>query len=150
MRLHAATTRFDTLLADWAGGLLLLAIRFFMGWQFFKAGLTKIRDWESTLFLFRDEYAVPILPPSLAAVAGTAGELLLPLLLFAGLFSRPAALGLFIVNAVAVISYPALFEFACPAGLRDHFYWAALLLVIVAFGPGRFSLDAALRNRHPG
>ena len=150
LQLHATTTRFDAVLGDWAGSLLLLAIRVYVGWQFFKAGLTKIQDWESTLFLFQEEYAVPVLPPALAAVAGTVGELLLPLLLFAGLFSRPAALGLFFVNVIAVFSYPALFEFACPAGLRDHFYWGVLLLAIMAFGPGRFSLDAALNRRHPG
>ena len=147
LELHASISRFDSRLSDWAGGLILLAIRLFVGWQFFKAGLTKVRDWESTLFLFRDEYSVPILPPWVGAAAGTAGELLLPALLFVGLFSRPAALGLFVVNVVAVISYPSLFEFACPAALRDHFYWGALLLVVMAFGSGRFSLDAALKSR---
>lgn len=75
---------------------------------------------------------------------GTGGELLFPALLFIGLFSRPAALGLFFMNAMAVISYPALFEFECPAAINDHFYWGALILVIIAFGPGRLSLDAWL------
>ena len=113
----------------------------------FKAGLTKIRDWDSTLFLFRDEYSVPLVPPEFAAMAGTFGELVFPVLLFIGLLSRPAALGLFAVNAVAVIGYPALFEFTCPAALNDHFAWGAMLLVIVAFGPGKFSLDAWVGRR---
>ncbi|MCB1954188.1 MAG: DoxX family protein [Rhodocyclaceae bacterium] len=147
LRLHRLSTRFDPQLDAWAGSLLSLAIRLYVGWAFFKAGLTKIEDWDTTLFLFQDEYQVPILPPELAAWMGTLGELVLPVLLFAGLFSRPAALGLFVVNAMAVLSYPALFEFECPAAIQDHFYWGALLLVLVAFGPGRLSLDAWLASR---
>lgn len=145
--LNGPTSRFYPLLELWGGSLLALALRLYVGWQFFKAGLTKVGDWDNTLFLFRDEYAVPLLPPELAAVAGTVGELAFPALLFAGLLSRPAALGLFVVNVVAVISYPALFDFPCPAGINDHFYWGALLLVIVAFGPGRFSLDYLVGRR---
>ncbi|WP_295434266.1 DoxX family protein [uncultured Thiodictyon sp.] len=138
------TTRVYAALTDWGGGLLALVIRLYVGWQFFKAGLTKVGDWESTLALFRDEYSVPLLAPEVAAVAGTFGELAFPVLLFAGLLSRPAAFGLFVVNAMAVISYQALFGFECPAAINDHFYWGVLLLVIVAFGPGRFSLDHLL------
>lgn len=149
LRLHRTTTSLDGLLTDWGGSLLSLAIRLYVGWQFFKAGMTKIKDWDTTLFLFRDEYSVPVLSPELAAVGGTVGELLLPVLLFVGLFSRPAALGLFVVNWVAVISYPALLEFSCPAAINDHFYWGMLLLVIVAFGPGKFSLDAWLSRSAP-
>ena len=145
--LHGPTTRFYTLLTDWGGGLLALAIRLYVGWQFFKAGMTKIADWDSTLFLFRDEYSVPLLPPNVAAIAGTFGELVFPALLLIGLLSRPAALALFVVNIVAVIGYPALFDFPCPAAINDHFYWGALLLVIVAFGPGRLSLDYFISRR---
>jgi len=144
LRLHALSTTFDRQISDWGGSLLSLAIRLYVGWAFFKSGLTKIQDWETTLFLFQDEYQVPVLPPELAAWMGTAGELILPLLLFVGLFSRPAAVGLFIVNAMALISYPALFEFECPAAVQDHFYWGAMLLVVAMFGPGRLSLDALI------
>ena len=148
--LHDLTTRFDPLLTEWGGSLLSLAIRLYVGWQFFKSGMTKIVDWDSTLFLFRDEYSVPLLPPDVAALAGTFGELLFPALLFVGLFSRPAALGLFVVNLMAVIGYPALFEFACPAAINDHYTWGGLLLVIIAFGPGKLSLDAWLqRSKNP-
>ncbi|MCB1916382.1 MAG: DoxX family protein [Rhodocyclaceae bacterium] len=147
LRLHRLSTAFDRPLNEWGGSLLSLAIRLYVGWAFFKSGLTKIRDWDTTLFLFEDEYQVPVLPPELAAWMGTAGELILPLLLFVGLFSRPAALGLFVVNAMALISYPALFEFECPAAVQDHFYWGAMLLVVTAFGPGRLSLDALIASR---
>lgn len=147
MRVHRMSTAFDHLLADWGGSLVSLAIRLHVGWAFFKSGLTKVRDWDNTLFLFRDEYQVPVLPPEVAAYAGSFGELAFPVLLFIGLFSRPAALGLFAVNAMAVISYPALFEFECTAAINHHFYWGALLLVVLAFGPGRFSLDALIGSR---
>lgn len=141
LSLHQLSTRFDTGINDWGGSLLSLVIRFFVGCQFLKAGMTKAGDWGNTLALFRDEYHVPLLPPDLAAVLATAGELTLPVLLFVGLLSRPVALGLFILNLMAVISYPQLFSFECPAAINDHFYWGALLLVVVAFGAGRFSLD---------
>jgi putative oxidoreductase len=147
LRLHQAVTRYDNCITEWGGWLLSLAIRLYVGWQFFKAGLTKIGDWSSTVALFKDEYSVPLLPPELAAMMGTMGELTLPILLFVGLISRPAALGLFGVNVMAVISYPQLFKFECPAAINDHFYWGALLLVIVAFGPGRLSLDRWLTQR---
>ena len=142
LRLHQGLSRYDMRMNDWGGTLLSLAIRWFVGWQFFKAGLVKIADWSSTLALFRDEYQVPVIPPELAAVMGATGELMLPVLLFVGLLSRSAALALFAVNLMAVISYPQLFKFECPAGLLDHFYWGALLLVLVAFGPGRLALDS--------
>jgi len=147
LRLHRSSLRLDGPIAEWCGSLLALALRFYVGWQFFKSGMVKISDWSATLALFHDEYKVPLLPPDLAAVMGASGELVFPVLLFVGLFSRPAALGLFFVNAMAVISYPQLFEFECPAAINDHFYWGILLLVLFAFGPGRASLDAFLARR---
>jgi putative oxidoreductase len=147
LRLHRLSTSFDAQITEWGGSLFSLAIRLYVGWQFFKAGLVKISDWSATLALFHDEYHVPVLPPDLAAYMGATGELVLPVLLLVGVFSRPAAFGLFFVNLMAVISYPDLFTFECPAGLKDHFCWGALLLVLVAFGPGRIALDGWLSNR---
>lgn len=145
--LQKALCKFDVLMAEWGGALVGLAIRFFVGWQFFKAGMVKVGNWDATLALFQYEYSVPLLPPELAAVMGAGGELIFPLLLFVGLLSRPAALGLFFVNAMAVISYPQLFKFDCPAAVNDHFYWGALLLVTATFGPGRLALDHFLGKR---
>ena len=54
--------------------LALLAARFYVGWAFFSSGLTKLRDWDSTLLLFEYEYQVPVLPFELAAYLGTIGE----------------------------------------------------------------------------
>ncbi|HEY0817858.1 MAG TPA: DoxX family membrane protein, partial [Rhizobacter sp.] len=81
-----------------------LGARFYVAQVFFMSGLTKIHDWETTLALFADEYQVPLLSPPVAAAMGTAGELVLPVLLLLGLGGRFAALGLFVVNAVAVVS----------------------------------------------
>jgi len=120
-----------------------LLARLYVAQVFFLSGLTKIRDWDITLSLFMDEYKVPFLPPALAAVMGTAGELLLPVLLVLGLGSRFAALGLSVVNVVAVVS---LAEIA-PAAFQQHVLWGALLAGIAIFGPGRFSLDHLLVRR---
>ncbi len=114
-----------------------LGARYYLAQVFFLSGLTKIRDWEITLALFEDEYRVPWLSPALAATLGTAGELLLPVLLLLGLGGRFAALGLSVVNAVAVIS---LAEIA-PAALQQHILWGALLAALAIYGPGRWSLE---------
>lgn len=148
--MHQFTYRFDDALTKWGGSLLSLALRLYLGWQFFKAGRVKIADWNSTLMLFQSEYHVPLLSSQVAAWLGAGCELILPPLLFVGLLSRPAALALFFVNLVAVLSYPQLFTFDCPAGLNDHFYWGILMMVLVMFGPGRFSLDAVLNRRRQG
>ena len=47
--------------------LLDFAVRFWLARVFFLSGLTKIQSWDSTLSLFESEYAVPLLPPELAA-----------------------------------------------------------------------------------
>lgn len=137
----------DDKLTQWGGAALGLFLRLYVGWQFFKAGMVKLGDWGATLALFRDEYHVPLLPAELAAYLGAAGELVLPLLLFAGLLSRPAALALLLVNGMAVMSYPQLFSFDCPAAINDHFYWGMMLLALLVYGPGRISLDQALARR---
>lgn len=123
--------------------LLLLAARLYVAKVFFWSGLTKIRDWEITLALFQDEYAVPLLPPALAAWMGTGGELLLPVLLALGLAGRFAAAGLFVLNAVAVLS---LAEIA-PAALVLHQLWGALLGLVLVWGPGAIALDRWLFSR---
>ncbi|MES2583627.1 MAG: DoxX family protein [Pseudomonadota bacterium] len=120
-----------------------LLARLYVAQVFFLSGLTKIRDWDITLALFMDEYNVPLLPPALAAVMGTAGELVLPVLLVLGLGGRFAALGLSVVNVVAVLS---LAEIA-PAALQQHVFWGALLAGIAIYGPGRFSVDHWLVRR---
>jgi len=128
--------------------LALLAARLYLAKVFFLSGLTKIRDWDTTIALFTDEYHVPLLPPQLAAWLGTGAELLLPVLLVLGLGGRVAALGLFVLNAVAVVS---LMEVA-DAALQQHVFWGSLLLALLLWGPGRWAVDSvwpALRARRP-
>lgn len=136
-----------TRLADHLQPLLLLAARLYVGMIFFRSGVLKISDWSSTLVLFRETYHVPLLPPELGAVVGTFGELVFPVLLVLGLAGRFGAAALFVVNVMAVVSYPDLFGFECPAGLNAHVYWGSLLLALAVFGPGKLSLDTLILRR---
>ncbi|HTO45741.1 MAG TPA: DoxX family protein [Burkholderiales bacterium] len=120
-----------------------LVIRVYVAKAFFLSGLTKIMSWSSTLSLFENEYAVPLLPPELAAYLGTAAELVLPPLLVLGIGGRAVALAAFIFNLVAATSYPDISE----AGIKDHVLWGALLAVTFFHGPGKLSLDYLILRR---
>ncbi len=117
--------------------LAALLARLYIAQVFFLSGLTKLRDWDTTVALFTDEYKVPFLSPALAAMMGTAGELVLPVLLVLGLAGRFSALGLFVVNAVAVV---ALSDIA-PAALQQHILWGTLLAALAIYGLGPWALD---------
>ena len=117
--------------------LAALLARLYLAQVFFLAGLTKLRDWDITLALFQDEYHVPLLPPAWAAVMGTAGEVGLPVLLVLGLGGRIPALGLLVVNAVAVLS---LSEISSEA-LQGHVFWGSLLVALAVYGNGCWTLD---------
>lgn len=136
-----------TSLADHLQSLALLALRLYVSSVFFRSGVIKVSDWSATLALFHDEYKVPLLPPDIAAYVGAFGELAFPVLITLGLAGRFGAAGLFVVNAMAVISYPQLFGFDCPAGLQMHFVWGGILLLLAIFGPGALSLDNVLLKR---
>lgn len=125
--------------------LFLVALRIYVSWQFLKSGWLKLQDWETARFLFEEEYRVPLLAPSAAAVLGTAGELVFPLLLIVGLLSRYAALGLSAVNVVAVVGYAhVLMSDGFEAALGQHYLWGLMLLTLIVFGPGRLSADSSL------
>ena len=117
--------------------LLLLFTRLWVAWVFFQSGMIKYSSWDSTLYLFEYEYQVPLLPWQMAAYLGTAAELILPVFVALGLFTRPMALALFIFNIIAVVSYPLLWE----RGFFDHQLWGMMLLVNVFWGGGVISLD---------
>jgi putative oxidoreductase len=124
------------------------ATRVYVAWQFLKSGLLKIGSWETTLGLFQDEYRVPLLPPALAAVAGTAGELVFPVLLVLGLFGRLGAVGLFAVNALAVVSYAhVLYSEGFEAAIGQHYLWGFMLAMLAIYGPGGWSIDRWLAPR---
>ncbi|MGL4250733.1 MAG: DoxX family protein [Aeromonas sp.] len=127
-------------LPGWISGCILLLVRLWVVSVFFTSGWLKVTAWESTLYLFEFEYLVPLLPWLWAAYLGTATELLLPLFLLIGLFTRPAALLLFGFNIMAVISYPTLWA----GGFYDHQLWGWMLLTLVIWGAGCISLDHRL------
>lgn len=120
-----------------------LLARLYVANAFFSSGLTKLRDWDITLLLFTDEYHVPLLPPELAAWMGTAGELGLPVLLVLGLGGRFAALGLSVVNVVAVLSLSDI----APAALQQHITWGAMLVSLALYGPGGWALDRFVNKK---
>ena len=131
-------------LDTWLQPVALLALRLYLARVFFLSGLTKIQDWDTTLLLFTEEYHVPLLPPAVAAVLGSAGELLLPPLLLLGLAGRFAALGLFVLNIMAVLSYWHALD---GSALEFHLQWGLMLLLLLATGPGKLALDKLLRKR---
>ncbi|MEE9325781.1 MAG: DoxX family protein [Cocleimonas sp.] len=130
--------------------LLLFGFRFYVAYVFFKSGLTKVDDnfkiTSSTIDLFKYDFKVPVLPPEIAAYLATYAELILPVLLVLGFLSRPAALGLFILNAVAAFSL-AQTDFASAAGHWQHVVWGVMLAVVFAFGPGRVSIDRWISDK---
>lgn len=130
---------------DYLQDIALLAVRSYVAWQFWKAGVLKLQSWDSTVFLFQYEYQVPLLSPSLAAMLGTFGELFFPALLFVGLTGRLAALGLSLVNVMAVIAYAhVIFSAGQEGSVTDHVVWGLMLAAVMAFGAGKISLDQVL------
>lgn len=124
--------------------LLLLIARLGIGAVFFLSGRTKVEGFltikPSTYELFRSEYALPLLPPEVAAQLATGAENFLPVLLALGLATRPAAFGMFCMTAVIEV-------FVYPDAWPTHLSWAGLLLPLIARGAGAWSLDRVLWRR---
>ena len=156
-----ASSWFDFL--NWFQPLVDLIVRLTAAWAFYQSGITKVvaetiatlpfigdlkipsslAPTDTTLMLFEYEYSVPVLPFELAAQLGTAAEIILPVLLAFGLFGRLSALGLFVFNIIAVISYT---EAQSGNALYLHVLWGILLLVTIAHGPGKISIDHIFRR----
>lgn len=125
--------------------LVALGLRFFPAMVFWLSGRTKVDGFaikDSTWFLFETEFALPIIPPNIAAVLATVSEHVLPVLMILGLFTRLSAFGLLVMTAVIQI-------FVYPSAWVTHGLWAAALLAVVVRGPGRISLDHVLRLDGP-
>ena len=120
--------------------LLAIPLRLGAAVVFWNSAMTKLPNWEITVTMFADEYQVPLLPPEAAAYMATAIELTMPVLLVLGLLTRPAALVLLGMTAVIQM-------FVYPMAWPTHLQWAAMLLVLLARGPGTFSLDWLIRRR---
>lgn len=121
--------------------LVAIAARLFPAMVFWQSARTKVDGFtikDSTYFLFEHVYNLPIVPPAPAAVLATVAEHVLPVLLILGLFSRLSALGLLVMTAVIQI-------FVFPDAWVTHGLWAAALLVVMAQGPGRLSVDHLLK-----
>jgi putative oxidoreductase len=126
-----------------------LAIRLYVANVFFRSGLLKLGNWDGTLYLFENEYKVPLLAPVAAAWLGTFAELFFPVFLALGLATRFAAFSLFVFNLVAVISFWHVLG-ENQAALNSHWYWGVLLAVTLLHGPGKLSLDHWIWRRLAG
>jgi putative oxidoreductase len=148
MALVAAVNRAFTRIPH---GLIAFVARFSIAAVFWKSGQTKVEGlaidlvngtfelgWPrlsaSAVDLFRDEYKVPLLAPETAAVLAALAEHVLPLLLLLGLATRLSALGLLVMTAMIQL-------FVYPDAYPTHGAWAAVLLYLMARGPGPLSID---------
>lgn len=124
--------------------LLLLIQRLGISSIFFLSGRTKVDGilhiTDSTYTLFETDYALPLIPPHIAAHAATYSEHLFPILLVLGLGTRFAALGLLGMTTVIEV-------FVYPDAWPTHLSWAGLLLPLIAMGGGRWSLDALIGRK---
>jgi len=145
--LHAAWKRLERLALDRLAPLADLAARLYLAKVFFASGWNKIQDWESTLYLFREEYHVPLLPPEVAAWMGAGGELGLSVLLAIGLWTRFSACGLLVLNVVAVVSYYDALKDS-PAALQDHLEWGILLSLLIVSQVRQLTVDHLLIRRY--
>jgi len=140
--------------------LIAFLARFSIAAVFWNSGQTKVQGlvvnfvsgdfalgWprlsDSVLALFQEEYKLPFVPPELAAPMAAFAEHLFPLLLLFGLATRFSALALLGMTLVIQI-------FVYPDAYATHGTWAAVLLYLMARGPGVFSIDHWLARRQVG
>ncbi|MBV9430226.1 MAG: DoxX family protein [Hyphomicrobiales bacterium] len=122
---------------------LALAARIFPAAVFWQSGQTKVDGFhlsDSAVDLFRDEYKLPLIDPTIAAYLGAFSEHFFPILLVLGLASRFAALALLFMTLVIEV-------FVYPDAWPTHGVWATCFLVTIARGPGLFSLDHFIARR---
>jgi putative oxidoreductase len=109
--------------------------RIYVGMVFFRSGQAKLADFEETIEFFADDWVLPFISPAPAAYLATAGELILPVLLILGLFTRMGALGLLVM---AVVIQVFVFQ------LNEHYYWMIILALLVGQGGSKLSVDHLL------
>ncbi len=125
------------ILEKYIAPILLFCLRLLIASIFLKSGLLKFNNFDSAIYLFENEYKLPLLNPIFATYLATGIELICSTLLIIGLATRPAAMILIIMTAViqfVVISNP------------EHSYWFAVLATIVTFGSGAISLDRFVKK----
>lgn len=133
--------------------LMLLGFRLYLAYVFFKSGLTKIGSdfmlTSSTIDLFKWEY-MPYASEQIATIGAylaTYAEIIIPVLFVLGFLTRPAALALFILNAVATYYIVSVADDFSAAGQWQHITWGTMIAVLFAFGPGGLSIDKMINNR---
>ncbi|MBK8174758.1 MAG: DoxX family protein [Rhodospirillales bacterium] len=120
--------------------LLALPLRLGVATVFWNSAMAKLANWDTTLYMFAEEYKVPILPPEVAANLALAIELTTPVLLVLGFGTR--------LTAVALLGMTAVIQtFVYPGAWPTHIQWVAMLLVLLARGAGTISVDHLLRRR---
>lgn len=122
--------------------ILNLTIRLYMANIFFKSGWLRFQDylngtWENQIIAFTEYHPTPGLSPEVAAVMGTGGEVILPILLAFGLFTRVGAAGLLVMTLVIQFGVPAEYELYN----IEHYYWMMLLAVPMLRGGNLLSID---------
>ncbi|MGX5720892.1 DoxX family protein [Shinella zoogloeoides] len=123
--------------------LIALVARLSIAAVFWQSGQTKVNGWmlsDNALYLFENEYKLPLIDPWLAAHLAALAEHVFPVLLVIGLASRLSALALLGMTLVIEI-------FVYPDAWPTHGTWAVCLLFISARGPGLLSLDAMIVRR---
>lgn len=135
-----------SLLARLPHAVIALIGRIAIGLTFWNSGRTKVEGWnifhvsDKTLFLFREEYRLPMVPPEIAALGAQVAEHVLSTLIIVGLATRFSALGLFIMTLVIEV-------FVYPQAYVLHGTWAAILLMLMKYGPGALSVDRLIYRR---
>ena len=130
--------------------LTQLVLRFALAVPFWRSGVNKWDGFlqlnEVAVLLFSSEFQLhlpggpyPFPAPAAVAFAAGAAEILLPILLVLGLATRLAGLGLLVMTLVV--------QLTVPDGWPLHVTWAAMALAIMAWGPGRVSLDHLIERR---
>jgi putative oxidoreductase len=129
--------------------LVQLVMRLALVVPFWKSGILKWDGFgrlnDTAVTLFTDEFMLHLpggpyhypLPTVMAFMSGC-GEITFPVLLVLGLATRFAALGLLLMTGIV--------ELTVPDGWPIHLTWAAMALGIMAWGPGRFSVDHLARG----
>lgn len=136
--------RANALMAAIPYWLIALVARLSIAGVFWRSGQTKVEGWhitDATLFLFKDEYKLPLIDPTLAAYLATFAEHFFPVLLVIGFATRFAALSLLIMTLVIQI-------FVYPDAWPTHGTWAACFLILMAQGAGKLSLDHLIAQRY--
>ncbi|WP_210643148.1 DoxX family protein [Pseudomonas sp. Tri1] len=138
--LIAFIARFSIAAVFWKSGQTKiegLAIDLFEGT--FQIGLPHLAD--STIPLFKSEYALPLLSPELAAHLAAAAEHIFPVLILFGLATRFSAMALLGMTLTIQL-------FVYPDAYPTHGTWAAVLLYLMARGPGVVSIDHLIAKRY--